>query len=454
MNVVLVTFDTLRKDCVGCYGAPPWGPVHTPHLNALAAQSLVFDSAYPESFPTLPARRALYTGQRVFPYRTVDPALKGDFVGDPGWGPIGEDQVTLSEMFREAGYRTALISDVYHMFKPSKNFWRGFDQWSFIRGQEADTCRSGPEPTQQEIDRRLPAELQTEKRVSLLRKCLKNMHGRTEEKDYFCAQVFTEAARWLEQNRDADRFFLTIECFDPHQPWFVPEHYRQMYDESDGPDQVLSNYRKELMERPALLRRTRANYAGLVTMCDRWFGYFLETMRSLGVFDDTLLVVTSDHGHSLGERGYVGKHDYPAHRSVYDIVLMIRHPDGRGAGRRSTAVVQQHDLTAEILRVAEISPEQPLDGRPFLEEALANRPVRDHVTIGWGKSLIVITERWAMHCMADGSEPWLYDRTDPEPYKESVAPRHPDIVRRLYGLALADAGGAFPPYLLTMLQDG
>ena len=82
------------------YGAPPWGEAKTPHLDALAAESLVFEPAYPESLPTLPTRRAIYTGRRVYPFHNGDFRLKGDFVGAPGWGPIPEDQDTLAELLR------------------------------------------------------------------------------------------------------------------------------------------------------------------------------------------------------------------------------------------------------------------------------------------------------------------------------------------------------------------
>jgi len=126
MNIILVIFDSLRKDCLTSYGSPPWGQVRTPNFDAFAGESLVMTRAYPESLPTLPARRAIYTGRRVYPFHNADfRHLKGDFVGAPGWGPIPEDHPTLAELLRQAGYRTGLISDVYHMFKPSKNFWRG-----------------------------------------------------------------------------------------------------------------------------------------------------------------------------------------------------------------------------------------------------------------------------------------------------------------------------------------
>ena len=118
MNVILVVFDSLRKDCIGAYGSPCWGPVRTPHFDALARESLQMTRGYPESLPTLPARRALYTGRGVYPFHGGDFRLHGDFLGAPGRGPIPEDQPTLAERLRESGCRTALIDDVYHMFKP------------------------------------------------------------------------------------------------------------------------------------------------------------------------------------------------------------------------------------------------------------------------------------------------------------------------------------------------
>ncbi len=73
MNIVLVVYDSLRKDCVGCYNSSPsWGRVKTPHLDALANESLVMTRVFPESLPTIPARRALYTGERVYPFVNGD----------------------------------------------------------------------------------------------------------------------------------------------------------------------------------------------------------------------------------------------------------------------------------------------------------------------------------------------------------------------------------------------
>jgi len=452
MNIVLVIFDSLRKDAVGAYGAaPPWGPIRTPHLDAFAAESLRLTRVYPETLPTLPARRAIYTGQRVYPFRNSDFRLKGDFVGAPGWGPIPEEMPTLAEMLSEAGYRTGLISDVYHQFKPSKNYWRGFQQWMFLRGQENDPYRSGPVPSQAEVDHWLPKELQTPRRIQFVQQILMNMYGRTTEEDWFVARVMTEAARWLQQNRDADRLFLTVESFNPHEPWFVPPQYRELYDRGDGREQVISLYGPTCDMAPDLLHRTQMNYSGLVTLCDRWFGYFYDAMAALGLLENTLVIVTSDHGHSIGDGGYMGKRGYPLGPEVIDIPLFVRHPAGEGAGQTSPLLLQHTDIAALILHAAGVTPPQPLHGQPFWRAALDGGPaLRDHVTVGWGAGVGVINDRWWFNCKVNGRGPFLYDLAAADPFAANVADAHPDVVRELYRLAVADAGGEYPAFLLEL----
>ncbi len=454
MNLILVVFDSWRKDCAGVYGSPPWGKVHTPNFDRFAEESLIMTRAFPETLPTLPARRAIYTGRRVYPFHNGDFRLKGDFVGAPGWGPIPEDQPTLAELLSASGYRTALIADVYHMFKPSKNYWRGFHQWTFLRGQEIDNARSGPRLTQEEVDYWLPRELQDKRFVSFIQRCITNMRDRTYEEDYFAPRVLKEAALWLEQNQDAERFFLTVESFDPHEPWLVPEYYRRMYIKEEGRENVLSFYRDVSDIDAKLLARTRANYSGEVSMCDRWFGFFMDTVKTLGLLDNTMVILTSDHGHSIGDRGFMGKRGYPSGPEVYDIPLMIRFPGAEHAGTSSDEFVQHHDIAAVILEAAGVEPPAEIEGNSFLERAVSGRTgKRDHVTVGWGSAVTVIDERWWLNCKVDGTGVLLHDLKEAEPFAKNVARENVETVNRLFALAKADAVGGFPDWILELARS-
>ena len=453
MNIVLVIIDTLRQDHVGAYGNE-W--IRTPNLDAFARQAVIFTRCYPESLPTLPVRRALHTGLRTFPYHGHRD-YKGDFSGAPGWGPIPEDQDTMAEVLGAAGYRTAFITDCYHQFKPSKNFHRGFDEWAWIRGQEADPYKSGPKVPREEIARHMVE--RPEENPSLanfLRTYLGNNSYRHTERDYFPARVFSEASRWIWDNQDADRFLLVVDSFDPHEPWDPPVYYRRMYDEDeDAVDVIQSLYGPwEGHLEPRELRRLQANYAGEVTMVDRWFGQFMETLRVTGRMDDSLVAVISDHGHNLGldprDKGLVSKQGHPMTHAVADLVMMVRHPEGQAVGVTYDGLLYDHDLTATMYSLVEVRPSAPLDGFNFWPKVLAgDEAAREYVTIGWGPLITVITDEWWYNANIWGEGELLYAVSEDPHLEHSLAQDRPDVCRDLLALAVQDAGGAIPEEFAT-----
>lgn len=462
MNIILVIIDTLRKDHVGCYGND-W--IRTPNLDRLAEEGVRFTHAYPESLPALPARRAIHTGQRVFPARDHRP-LKGDFRRAPGWGPIREEQDTLAELLREAGYRTALITDSYQQFKPTRNFHRGFDEWQWIRGQEGDAYRSGPLPGLDVVFRHMPEHLRDrlwigESLITFHQHYLANVAERKGEEDYFAPRVFREAANWLRRNRDAERFFLVVDSFDSHEPWDPPARYRRLY-EPDGAegdaepvDVICSLYGPSNLLTDRELKRVRANYAGEVTLVDTWLGHFLEQVDILGLRENTLLIVVSDHGHCLGEQGLLAKQGYPMPPAVADVALLMRHPTGEGAGTTVSEFVTHADLAPTILAHAGVEPRAPMDGEDLWPLVRGTGgPRRDHVTVGWGAFVVVRDREYWYNAYAWGDLPLLYDLTNDPKLENNLAPAHPDICEKMKQIALRDAGGDIPDYLRRLAAEG
>lgn len=229
-----------------------------------------------------------------------------------------------------------------------------------------------------------------------------------------------------------------------------------MYDRITQGEQILSGYDDTRNMTADLLKRTQANYSGLVTMCNRWFGYLYETIKNLGLIEDSAIIVTSDHGHSIGDNNYMGKRGYPSSPEVYEIPLIIRHPKGKGAGKKSDILAQHHDLFSTILGLAGVKydiKEKDIAGIDFWGHALENRPFRDHVTIGWGPAVTVIQNEWWLNCKVNGKAPFSYNLQKDHTIKKNLTQANKDVVDRLFSLAVKDDVGNFPDYLLKYAEE-
>jgi arylsulfatase A-like enzyme len=445
-NVVLVIIDSLRKDHIGAYGNRR---MQTPNLDALAKESLRFTHAYPESIPTICARRAIHTGKRTWPFRDWVPP-KGEDIILQGWQPIPNDQTTLAEMMRAAGYGTYFVSDNMHQYKPSYNFHRGFDAYDFFRGQTTDNYQPiWTYPTEM-VDQAL-VKGNVPSMTGQMRQYFANVQFRQSEEDWFAPQVFTRASEILETVSKGGPFFLTVDAYDPHEPWDPPEEYVKMYDDEPfglkEPFSVIYGPSDYLLERE--LQRMKARYSGELTMMDRWLGRFMDKMEELNLFDNTLLILLADHGVAHGEHGFTGKPDNVLWPEVTDIPFFIRHPGGKGAGQTSAFYASTHDVTPTILSFLGIEPQQPLDGQDLSAVLDGGEPdqQREHFTLGYNDHVWARDDRYVMFSLNDGSEAKLYDvQADPE-QRNDIAVDEPNIVKCMFeGYVLRDAGGPLPTY--------
>lgn len=431
-NVILVIIDSLRRDHVGAYGNP-W--IHTPTLDAIAAESLLFTHAQPEAMPTLPARRAIYTGMRTWP--TSPPNF--------GWSSIPAGQRTLAEILDGKGYTTSLVTDAYVQF--SMNFGRGFGLYHQIRGQENDPI-GDPSTIDEERMRRDYIVLGEGKKA---RQYLANVEGRKDEEDYFAPRVFSDAITALERAAgDHKPFFLVADCYDPHEPWDPPADYVALYDRGyNGKEPLDDNYGSDDYLTDRQLLRMRALYAAEVTMMDRWLGKFVQRAHELGVMENTLLVVLSDHGHCLGEHGYTGKPGYALYPELTDTMFMIRHPAGKGAGERSDFYASTHDVTPTILGFLGVDQPEPMDGQNLLPLLYGDGPERprEHITQGYYRYICVRDRNRVMFCLSDMSDPHLFDAVNDVDQRRDLADEEPDTVERMYReYAQKDSAGRLPNF--------
>ncbi len=349
MNIILIVSDTFRCDNLKCYA--PDTEARTPHLNAFAEKAVVFDKVYCGSYPTVPHRGDLLTGQVGFPRR--------------GWEPLDRQIPVLATMLKDAGYRTQMFADTPHHINKGFHYERGFDGWEWIRGQESDALVTEDIDLKTLEKQRVYTRPHPDRLPAGLYNHAKNTKFRLYEDDTFVAQTMTKAAHWLERNFRQQKFFLYIDTFDPHEPWDAPEWYLRMYDDSDydGPEPVYPPYGPNPLDERTT-QRARALYRAEASLVDTWVNRVFERLDVMGLWDDTMVIFTTDHGFMLGEHGLMAK-NFDLYEEVAHIPLLIWHPAIQG-GWRAPALANAVDIAATILDAAGAAPADTVEGRSLL----------------------------------------------------------------------------------------
>jgi len=165
--------------------------------------------------------------------------------------------------------------------------------------------------------------------------------------------------------------------------------------------------------------------------------------------EKTLLVVVSDHGHLLGEHGYTGKPPYALYPELTDTILMVRHPKGEGAGKRSDFYASTHDVAPTILGFLGVDQPMPMDGQdlaPILQGKDPQRP-RDHITQGYFRYLCCRDDHRVMFCLSDGTQAHLFDAVNDTDQRRDLAEAEPETVKMMYReYAQKDAAGRLPNF--------
>lgn len=252
---------------------------------------------------------------------------------------------------------------------------------------------------------------------------------------------------WIEENRRRP-FFLWLDCFQTHEPFDPPRHYEELYAPNYlGERLIFPAYARADTYKPEEVVHLRAMYAGQVTMMDVWIGRLMESLRVMGLLDNTLVIFTSDHGFLLGDHGLIGKNwrDRDAYLwdGIADIPLLIRHPRGLGAGKHFDCLVQLVDLNPTILETAGVKPRGRTDGHSLLPVIRGrSKSVREVGFYGAHGGPIHVTDgRYTLFVSAPESiqgPPRLFDlQTDPNQEGEIIR-RKPEIAAALYRCLLKE----------------
>jgi arylsulfatase A-like enzyme len=193
----------------------------------------------------------------------------------------------------------------------------------------------------------------------------------------------------------------------------------------------------------SLVRRMRQLYAAEVTLVDVWLGKFLDRLANLGLEQNTMVVLVSDHGVLLGEYGWVGKRYSEMHQALTHVPFVLRHPAGKAAGRASAYYASTHDIGPTVLSAAGVEAPGHMNGADLTPvfDGQAPSEKRGYRTASYNTHVSAGDDRWLLIAGNRREELRLYDRKADPGERRNVARRHPQQVRRLWNLILKDAGG-------------
>ena len=372
MKAVILMFDSLNRHMLPTYGCD-W--MRAPNFRRLAERTVTFDNSYVGSMPCMPARRELHTGRYNFLHRS--------------WGPLEPFDDSMPQILKHGGVHTHLASDHYHYWEDGGcTYHTRYSTWDISRGQEGD-----PWKADLTVEMPVPPSHNAELRgKDWVRQDFVNRRYMPNEADWPQAKTVRMGLEFLQTNHAADNWLCQVETFDPHEPYFVPQKYIDLYgDDYDGPHFDWPPYGR-VAEAPEVVRHLRCLNAALTSMCDAHLGMVLDRMDELDLWKDTLLIVTTDHGFLLGEHGWWAKCVQPFYNEIARTPLFVWDPRCRCAGERRDALVQTIDLAPTLLEYFGLAPTPDMEGKALRDTIARDAPVREAGLFGLHGGQVNVTD--------------------------------------------------------------
>ncbi len=392
MRAILMLFDTLNRTYLPPYGCD-WTKM--PSFERLAGRTAVFDNFYGGSLPCMPARRELHTGRYNFLHSS--------------WSPMNPFDDSIIERMRKAGIYTHIATDHFHYWEDGgSGYLTKFDSHEIVRGQQGDPWKGQVEP---------PCFPETLSRRSVTENWRHDWINRSfirREEDMPQYRTFENGLDFIKRSHSSDNWFLQIEAFDPHEPFFTQERWKKLYDDRyegknlDWPDYGRNHYGKDATD------HVRYEYAALLSMCDHYLGKLLDAMDEYSMWDDTMLIVATDHGFMLGEKDWMGKNIQPIYQELVHNPFFIhdpRHPEADGSRRQ--ALAQTVDIVPTLASYFGIDPPVCIDGRDMERAIACDGSIREGAIFGiFGGHVNVTDGRYVyMHAPLSPLNQPLYEYT-------------------------------------------
>ncbi len=392
MKAIMVMFDSLNRHFLPNYGCD-WTKL--PNFERLGQRTLTFDRFYGGSMPCMPARRELHTGRYNFLHRS--------------WSPMEPYDESVCRNLRSAGVYSHISTDHFHYWEDGGSCYLSkYDSFQMNRGQQGDPwvpCVEKPFWPDTYSNRTAGA----------------NWRHDWANRAYFDqgapmpqTVTFRNGLDFIDQNAENDNWFLTIESFDPHEPFYSQQEYKDLYPHSyHGKQMDWPNYGRNDLDDSAT-EHVRLEYAALMSMCDRHLGMVLDKMDAYDLWKDTMLIVNTDHGFMLGEKEWMGKNVQPFYNELIQLPFFIHDPRCPDAdGKRCDALAQTIDIPVTVAEYFQAPPLQHAQGVSLLPAIRSGEAVRSEALFGiFGGHVNITDGRYVyMRAAASCGNGPLYDYT-------------------------------------------
>lgn len=216
---------------------------------------------------------------------------------------------------------------------------------------------------------------------------------------------------------------------------------------SYGGRRIINTHVGVFIFREGELEYTRAQYAGEVTLVDRYVGKLLDKIRELDLWENTVVMLLSDHGHPIMEHGILHKVPQCLYSELMDLVYIVYHPDRRYTGTICNAYVSTHDVAPTLLTMVGVKPPVMMEGRNILEWVTKDKTNRrEYITSIFGDYIWCRDEEYAYIANLDGNDVRLYNVQEDPDQHTNITKENPEICKKMYKRVLADADGILLHY--------
>jgi arylsulfatase A-like enzyme len=325
-NIIFIILDTVRSMSLSLHG---YERPTTPKLERLAASSAVFDHAIAPAPWTLPSHATVFTG--------IDP----DRLSANWRTPLDDAHPTIAEHLSARGYATAAFSANLAYVTTETGLARGFARFEDFAASPGEVVRNSRMLRRLALWARLDALLS------------ERMPGRKTAED-----LNRSFLGWLDRRAEGRPFFAFLNYFDAHDPYYAPAPFDTLYGSGDH---TLWSYVWGQQPSPDVVESWVLGYDRALTYLDHTLGELFEELRRRGLLDNTILVVSSDHGEHLGEHGFM-RHGSTLYRPVLAVPLLVRYPPLVPAATRVAEPVTLRDVPATIIELAGLAERTPMPG--------------------------------------------------------------------------------------------